>query len=86
MTEFLQSNLSQILGMTGLTLATFIILRITAKSDINSFDKKRVKKGMKAMTDDEKQLSIQSMRFAIRNTVLAIYGAYIVSLLMNYFF
>jgi len=86
MVEFLQANLASILGMLALTAIIIFFQARSAMGDTDALDKKRIAKGMAAMSDDEKQLAAEAFRTSSRNTAVMIFAAYIVSTIINHFF
>ena len=86
MVEFLQENIGSIVGMVVMVCILVLIHFLSSKSDVNALDKKRVAKGMKAMTEDEKQLANHAIRKTILSVSTTVLIAYFVSLAVGYFF
>ena len=86
MIAFLQENAVSIFGMVVLTITALIFFHFHAKKDVQTLDNKRVVKGMNPMTEDEKQLSLQSFRTSSREAAILIFVAYVASLVMDFIF
>jgi len=82
MLQFLQENITAIIYLVIMTIVWFLIQFFSIKGDVDTLDKKRVAKGMTAMTDDEKQLLKQTLRSSTIHNSLQVIIAGIVSLLV----
>ena len=84
MFQFSQENVASIVGMIVMMCLVVLIYIHSIKGYINDLDKKKIAKGMVAMTDDEKQLVKQSFRSIILNISATILIAYVTSLIVGY--
>ena len=83
MLMFLQENLGSIIGM--IVMVCLIAIFHPTKDGINDMDKKRVAKGLPAMTEDEKLLAKQSIRKTVISVCATVLIAYLASLIIGYF-
>jgi hypothetical protein len=86
MLEFLQENAASIFSMVLMTIGVLVFHHFVSKGHADSFDKKRVSRGMEPMTQDEKELSLQSLRNTGRYAISLMFFGYIVGLLLIHFF
>lgn len=87
MFDFLNENFNSISRMLFLSIFLGCILQFfSAKSYVDSQSKKRIKKGLAAMTDEEKKMAIETHRTAITSTCLAVLGIYVITLIVTYIF
>lgn len=85
--DFLNENFNSISGVLFLSIFLGCILQFfAAKAYADSQNKKRISKGMEAMTDEEKKVAIEAHRSAITNTCLVVLGIYVISLIIIYIF
>jgi hypothetical protein len=82
MFQFLQENVSEIILLVFLAIWWLGVGFFSIKGDINSFDKKRIAKGMMPMTDDEKLLLKQTHRSSLLNNLIQVIIAGIVALIV----
>jgi hypothetical protein len=86
MLQFLQANTNLIIQLVIITALWFLIGLSSIKGDVNSLDKKRIAKGLSAMTDEEKQLVKQSFRSSVISNAGQAFFAGIISLIILTYF
>ena len=72
MLQFLQENIRTIFAMTFMAVWWMGNGFLSIKGDVKTLDRKRVAKGMAAMTDDEKQLVKQTFRSSVMQNFLQV--------------
>jgi len=86
MLQFFQENFRTIIAMLFMAVWWMGNGFLSVKGDIKTLDRKRVDKGMAAMTDDEKMLVKQTMRSSVLQNFLQVVIAGIVSIAFLHFF
>ena len=85
--QFLQENISSLVYAIIMAIWWMLMGLLSIKNDVETLDKKRISKGMTAMTIEEKQLVKQSFRSSIISNFWQVLIAGFVSILIvNYFF
>jgi hypothetical protein len=82
MLQFLRENFGEIILLIFMAIWWLGIGFFSIKGDINSFDQKRIAKGMMPMTDDEKLLLKQTYRSSLLNNLIQVIIAGIVALIV----
>ena len=85
MLRFLQENINPIMYSVMIAALWLVIGFLSIRSDVKSLDKKRLDKGMAAMTDDEKHLVKQVFRSSIISNFFQVLIAAVVALLLAFF-
>lgn len=80
--QFLQENCRELLFVLFMAIWWMCIGFFSVKGDIKSLDKKRIAKGMVALTDDEKQLIKQTFYSSILGNFIHVIIAGIVTIIV----
>jgi hypothetical protein len=82
MAQVLQENFREMIVFAFMAIWWMCVGFLSIKGDVNSLDKKRIAKGMQAMTDDEKLLGKQTFRSSILNNFIQVIIAGVVAFIV----